>query len=165
MDSPNVLLLDEPTNDFDIETLTELEDLLDSYGGTLIVISHDRYFLERVCDRFVGLLGDKKVSDLPRGVDEYLEQRAEAMNSVESVVKEKKTSNAAEQRQLKKDLTRLERQMEKCAVAIAALTAEQETAAFDADRLVAIASELVTLSAEAAKLEEDWLLVTLSLEG
>jgi len=165
MDSPNVLLLDEPTNDFDIETLTELEDLLDSYGGTLIVISHDRYFLERVCDRFVGLLGDKKVRDLPRGVDEYLEQRSEAMNSIEVVVKEKKTSNAAEQRQLKKDLTRLERQMEKCAAAIAALTAEQETAAFDADRLVAIASELQVLSTEAAKLEEDWLLVTLSLEG
>jgi ATP-binding cassette subfamily F protein uup len=165
MDSPNVLLLDEPTNDFDIETLTELEDLLDSYGGTLIVISHDRYFLERVCDRFVGLLGDKKVRDLPRGVDEYLEQRQAALNSVATVVKEKKTSNAAEQRQLKKDLTRLERQMEKCAVAIATLTAEQESAAFDADRLVAIASELVVLSAEAAKLEEDWLLVTLSLEG
>jgi ATP-binding cassette subfamily F protein uup len=165
MDSPNVLLLDEPTNDFDIETLTELEDLLDSYGGTLIVISHDRYFLERVCDRFVGLLGDKKVRDLPRGVDEYLEQRADALNSVATVVKEKKTSSAAEQRQLKKDLTRLERQMEKCAAAIAALTAEQETAAFDADRLVTIAAELLVLSAEAAKLEEDWLLVTLSLEG
>ena len=165
MDSPNVLLLDEPTNDFDIETLTELEDLLDGYGGTLIVISHDRYFLERVCDRFVGLLGDKKVRDLPRGVDEYLEQRQAALNSVTTVVKEKKTSNAAEQRQLKKDLTRLERQMEKCAAAIATLTAEQESAAFDADRLVAIASELVVLSAEAAKLEEDWLLVTLSLEG
>jgi ATP-binding cassette subfamily F protein uup len=118
-----------------------------------------------VCDRFVGLLGDKKVRDLPRGVDEYLEQRAVALNSVATVVKEKKTSNAAEQRQLKKDLTRLERQMEKCAAAIAALTAEQETAAFDADRLVAIASELVVLSAEAAKLEEDWLQVTLSLEG
>jgi ATP-binding cassette subfamily F protein uup len=165
MDSPNVLLLDEPTNDFDIETLTELEDLLDSYGGTLIVISHDRYFLERVCDRFVGLLGDKKVRDLPRGVDEYLEQRAEALNSVTTVIKEKKSSNAAEQRQLKKDLTRLERQMEKCTTAIATLTTEQETAAFDADRLVAIASELVVLSAEAAKLEEDWLQVTLSLEG
>jgi ATP-binding cassette subfamily F protein uup len=160
MDSPN-----EPTNDFDIETLTELEDLLDNYGGTLIVISHDRYFLERVCDRFVGLLGDKKVRDLPRGVDEYLEQRAQALNSVTAVVKEKKTSSAAEQRQLKKDLTRLERQMEKCAAAIASLTAEQETAAFDAARLVAIASELVVLSAEAAKLEEDWLQVTLSLEG
>jgi ATP-binding cassette subfamily F protein uup len=118
-----------------------------------------------VCDRFVGLLGDKKVRDLPRGVDEYLEQRSEAMNSVATVVKEKKTSNAAEQRQLKKDLTRLERQIEKCATAIAALTAEQETAAFDAQRLAEIATELLVLSAEAAKLEEEWLLVTLSLEG
>ena len=139
--------------------------MLDSYGGTLIVISHDRYFLERVCDRFVGLLGDKKVRDLPRGVDEYLEQRSVALNSVATVIKEKKSSSAAEQRQLKKDLTRLERQMEKCAVAIATLTAEQESAAFDADRLVAIATELLVLAAEAAKLEEEWLQVTLSLEG
>jgi len=69
MDSPNVLLLDEPTNDFDVETLTALEDLLDSFGGTLIVISHDRYFLERVCDTFVGLLGDRSLRDLPRGID------------------------------------------------------------------------------------------------
>jgi ATP-binding cassette subfamily F protein uup len=165
MDSPNVLLLDEPTNDFDIETLTELEDLLDSYGGTLIVISHDRYFLERVCDRFVGLLGDKKVRDLPRGVDEYLEQRADALSLVSTTTKEKKSSSAAEQRQLKKDLVRLERQMEKCSAAIAALTAEQESSAFDAERLVAIAAELAVLSKEATKLEEEWLQVTLSLEG
>ena len=165
MDSPNVLLLDEPTNDFDIETLTELEDLLDSYGGTLIVISHDRYFLERVCDRFVGLLGDKKVRDLPRGVDEYLEQRAEALSLVSTTTKEKKSSSAAEQRQLKKDLVRLERQMEKCSAAIAALTTEQESSAFDAERLVAIAAELAYLSKEATKLEEEWLQVTLSLEG
>jgi len=165
MDSPNVLLLDEPTNDFDIETLTELEDLLDSYGGTLIVISHDRYFLERVCDRFVGLLGDKKVRDLPRGVDEYLEQRAEALSSATTTIKEKKSSNAAEQRQLKKDLVRLERQMEKCSAAIAVLTAEQESAAFDADRLVAITAELAVLGMEATKLEEEWLQVTLSLES
>jgi len=131
----------------------------------LIVISHDRYFLERVCDRFVGLLGDKKVRDLPRGVDEYLEQRAAALSAVTSTTKEKKSSNAAEQRQLKKDLVRLERQIEKCNAAIATLTAEQETAAFDADRLVAIASELAVLGTEAAKLEEEWLQVTLSLEG
>jgi ATP-binding cassette subfamily F protein uup len=159
------LLLDEPTNDFDIETLTELEDLLDSYGGTLIVISHDRYFLERVCDRFVGLLGDKKVRDLPRGVDEYLEQRASALSSVTTVTKEKKSSNAAEERQLKKDLVRLERQIEKCNSAIALLRAEQENAAFDADRLIAIAAELAVLATEATKLEEEWLQVTLSLEG
>ncbi len=164
MDSPNVLLLDEPTNDFDIETLTELEDILDSYGGTLIVISHDRYFLERVCDRFVGLLGDKKVRDLPRGVDEYLEQRAQSVATLLPAPKEKKSSNAAEERQLKKDLARLERQLEKCDNAISALIAEQETAAFDAERLIAISSELQVLNSDKQELEEEWLQVTLALE-
>ena len=165
MDSPNVLLLDEPTNDFDIETLTELEDLLDSYGGTLIVISHDRYFLERVCDRFVGLLGDKKVRDLPRGVDEYLEQRAQDLNSAPELQKEKKTSNAAEQRQLKKDLTRLDRQIEKCASQINDLEATQEAAAFNPEELINIESQLSSLRAEKSKLEEEWLHTTLSLEN
>ena len=165
MDSPNVLLLDEPTNDFDIETLTELEDLLDSYGGTLIVISHDRYFLERVCDRFVGLLGDKKVRDLPRGVDEYLEQRAKVLDSIPQIQKEKKTSSAAEQRQLKKDLTRIDRQLEKCALQIKDLEAQQEAAAFDPEQLVRIESELKDLRSEKSKLEEDWLHTTLSLDN
>jgi ABC transport system ATP-binding/permease protein len=165
MDSPNVLLLDEPTNDFDIETLTELEDLLDSYGGTLIVISHDRYFLERVCDRFVGLLGDKKVRDLPRGVDEYLEQRAKDIDSTPQLQKEKKTSGAAEQRQLKKDLTRLDRQLEKSASQIKDLEAQQEAAAFDPEQLVRIESELSNLRSEKSKLEEEWLHTTLSLEN
>ncbi len=165
MDSPNVLLLDEPTNDFDIETLTELEDLLDSYGGTLIVISHDRYFLERVCDRFVGLLGDKKVRDLPRGVDEYLELRHEATQPTTTSTKEKKSSNAAEERQLKKDKVRLDRQMAKADSRIAELEAEQENAAFDADRLHAITDELIVLRAEKDKLEEEWLQTIVLLEG
>jgi ATP-binding cassette subfamily F protein uup len=165
MDSPNVLLLDEPTNDFDIETLTELEDLLDSYGGVLIVISHDRYFLERVCDRFVGLLGDKKVRDLPRGVDEYLELRAKALDSIPQLQKEKKSSNAAEQRQLKKDLTRLDRQLEKCASQIKDLEAQQDEAAFDPEKLITIESGLGDLRAEKSKLEEEWLHTTLSLEN
>ena len=73
---PNVLLLDEPTNDLDIDTLNVLEDFLDSWPGTLIVVSHDRYFLERVTDSVWALLGDGQVSMLPRGVDEYLERRA-----------------------------------------------------------------------------------------
>lgn len=165
MDSPNVLLLDEPTNDFDIETLTELEDLLDSYGGTLIVISHDRYFLERVCDRFVGLLGDKSVRDLPRGVDEYLELREEAMHVRVTTQKEKKTSSAAEERQLKKDKVRLERQMEKADIRIAELENEQESSAFEADHLVMLTKELEILRTEKNKLEEEWLQVTLSLDG
>ena len=74
MTEPNVLLLDEPTNDLDIETLTEFEDLLDDWPGTLVVVSHDRYFLERVTEHVVALLGDGKLSFLPGGVDEYLDR-------------------------------------------------------------------------------------------
>ena len=164
MDSPNVLLLDEPTNDFDIETLTELEDLLDSYGGTLIVISHDRYFLERVCDRFVGLLGDSAVRDLPRGVDEYLELRYEAMNTPVTAQKERKSSSAAEERQLKKDKVRLERQIEKSDLRILELESELEDAAYEPERLHTLTQDLNTQRVERDKLEEEWLRVTLELE-
>ncbi|QIX27997.1 ABC-F family ATP-binding cassette domain-containing protein [Nocardioides sp. JQ2195] len=76
LSGPNVLLLDEPTNDLDIDTLNVLEDFLDGWPGTLVVVSHDRYFLERVTDSVWALLGDGKISMLPRGVDEYLERRS-----------------------------------------------------------------------------------------
>jgi ATP-binding cassette subfamily F protein uup len=164
MDSPNVLLLDEPTNDFDIETLTELEDLLDSFGGTLIVISHDRYFLERVCDRFVGLLGDKSVRDLPRGVDQYLEQREEAIKKPDADSKTKSASSAAEQRQLKKDLARLERQIEKAKTRINELEKAQEEAAFNPSELSRVSQDLDAERQELNTREEEWLEVTLLLE-
>ena len=164
MDSPNVLLLDEPTNDFDIETLTELEDLLDSYGGTLIVISHDRYFLERVCDRFVGLLGDKSVRDLPRGVDEYLELREASMNQLAVAQKVKKSSTAAEERQLKKDKSRLERQLEKANTRILELGIELEEASFKSEELLEITKSLENALILKNNLEEEWLQITLSLE-
>jgi ATP-binding cassette subfamily F protein uup len=160
MDSPNVLLLDEPTNDFDIETLTELEDLLDSYGGTLVVISHDRYFLERVCDRFVGLLGDKSLRDLPRGVDQYLEQREASLVQPNSDAKPKGASSAAEQRQLKKDLVRVERQIQKSKEKIAELEVAQENAAFDPAELLRISEELENLRTELNTREEEWLEIT-----
>ena len=143
MDSPNVLLLDEPTNDFDIEILTELEDLLDSFAGTLLVISHDRYFLERTCDRIVGLLGDDKLTDLPRGVDQYLELREVQISA--SLPKQninKKNSNAAEERQLRKDLARIERQMEKLDNEILQLHKNQSDAAYDAEKLIEATDEL-----------------------
>ena len=164
MDSPNVLLLDEPTNDFDIETLTELEDLLDSFGGTLIVISHDRYFLERVCDRFVGLLGDKSVRDLPSGVDQYLEQREESIKKPDSDSKTKSASSAAEQRQLKKDLARLERQIEKAKARIHELEKAQEEAAFNPSELSRVSQDLDAERKELNTREEEWLEVTLLLE-
>ena len=69
---PNVLLLDEPTNDLDTDTLAALEDLLDSWPGTMIVASHDRYLIERVTDTVYGMFGDGRLVHLPGGVDEYL---------------------------------------------------------------------------------------------
>ncbi|MDO5740731.1 MAG: ABC-F family ATP-binding cassette domain-containing protein [Ornithinimicrobium sp.] len=77
MDEPNVLMLDEPTNDLDIDTLTSMEDVLDGWAGTLIVVSHDRYLLERMTDRQMALLGDGSLRDLPGGVDQYLTLRAQ----------------------------------------------------------------------------------------
>ena len=165
MDSPNVLLLDEPTNDFDIETLTELEDLLDSYGGTLVVISHDRYFLERVCDRFVGLLGDKSLRDLPRAVDQYLEQRESSLQKPDSDTKPKGASSAAEERQLKKDLVRVERQIQKTKEKITELEVAQESAAFDPAKLLRISEELENQRAELNTREEEWLEITDQLGG
>ena len=76
MSQPNVLLLDEPTNDLDTDTLASVEDLLDTFPGTLVVVSHDRYLLERVTDRQVALLGDGQVRALPGGVEQYLQMRA-----------------------------------------------------------------------------------------
>ena len=164
MDSPNVLLLDEPTNDFDIETLTELEDLLDSFGGTLIVISHDRYFLERVCDRFVGLLGDGQLRDLPRGVDQYLEDRARSLKGGSSQG-QKKVSSAQTERLLKKDLARVERQIEKAREKLTTLKSEQSGASSDASRLIEIALTIATVESELAQREEEWLEITLQLDS
>ncbi|HEV2060734.1 MAG TPA: ABC-F family ATP-binding cassette domain-containing protein, partial [Solirubrobacteraceae bacterium] len=78
MNEPNVLLLDEPTNDLDIDTLAALEDLLDRWPGTLVVVSHDRYFVERVCDDVHALTGDGGLRHLPGGIEQYLRSRREA---------------------------------------------------------------------------------------
>ena len=159
MESPNVLLLDEPTNDFDIETLTELEDLLDSFGGTLIVVSHDRYFLERVCDSFVGLYGDRTLRDLPRGVDQYLQEIS--LKEKVSEVKEKAPSSAADQRQAKKDMARLEKQIEKLRSEIENLERDLEVHAFDSGKLLEITEGLNRTKSELEAREEEWLALSL----
>jgi ATP-binding cassette subfamily F protein uup len=165
MDAPNVLMLDEPTNDFDIETLTELEDLLDSYGGTLLVVSHDRYFLERVCDRFVGLLGDLQLRDLPRGVDEYLELRHKQSLPVQSSDAKPKISNAAEERQLKKDLARVEKQIEKGKAEVVRITTALDSATSSAEELLELTQLLEKVESELITREEEWLSITVALEG
>jgi ATP-binding cassette subfamily F protein uup len=166
MDSPNVLLLDEPTNDFDVETLTALEDLLDSFAGTLIVISHDRYFLERVCDTFIGLVGDKSLQDLPKGIEQYLDIRRSALgggstkSGAQSKI-EKKSLSIVEEKAQKKEIARLEKQMERRSERIAAIVLELEAHATDYTKLAELNAELEGLSAEHAALEEEWLLLNI----
>ena len=157
MDSPNVLLLDEPTNDFDVETLTALEDLLDTYAGVIIVISHDRYFLERVCDRFVGLLGNESLQDLALGIEQYLELRAEMISR--SVVTEdrKEISGAAQLRLVKKELAKVEKQLERVIAQEQELIKEQESASFDHERLLEVSAKLTEVGKARSELEDKWL--------
>jgi ATP-binding cassette subfamily F protein uup len=157
MASPNVLLLDEPTNDFDVETLTALEDLLDTYAGVIIVISHDRYFLERVCDRFVGLLGNETLQDLALGIEQYLELRAEMISR--SVVTEdrKEISGAAQLRLVKKELAKVEKQLERVIVQEHELIKEQESASFDHQRLLEVGAKLTDIGKVRSELEDKWL--------
>ena len=164
MDSPNVLLLDEPTNDFDVETLTALEDLLDSFGGTLLVISHDRYFLERVCDTFVGLLGDAELRDLPGGIDQYLALRATAMKSPTMVKQPVAKASILEIKALKKEVARLERAMQKADERASQLESAQTEVAFDHNKLAEVMKELSDVHEEKAQLEEAWLEASHQLE-
>lgn len=174
MDEPNVLLLDEPTNDLDIDTLTELEDVLDGWPGSLVVVSHDRYFLERVTDHVVALLGDGKVSPLPGGVQEYLQRRrgagtggagrpagtgAAAASRGERGTdgSQAPSKRATDSRAAKKELTRLERRLDKLAEREARLHEELATHAADYEKLAELDRELRELTAEKAQVEDAWL--------
>ena len=158
MGAPNVLVLDEPTNDFDVETLTALEDLLDSFGGTLLVVSHDRYFLERVCDDFVALLGDGSVRSLPRGVDEYLERtRARVAVVAPEPTSASEKSAAATDREAQKRLARIERQLAKAEGQLAALHHEMAEHAADFEKIADLNTRLREVESERDRLEEEWL--------
>ena len=159
MGEPNVLVLDEPTNDFDVETLSALEDLLDGFAGTLIVVSHDRYFLERVCDDFVALLGDGTLRDLPGGVDEYLSLRATSVQEVQPARRtaEQPRSSAAQERDQRKALARLERQLERLQQQEAQLHAQLADNATDFAKVAELDSRLRDITAERQRTEEEWL--------
>ncbi|BBH16884.1 ABC transporter ATP-binding protein [Nocardioides baekrokdamisoli] len=159
---PNVLLLDEPTNDLDIETLTVLEDFLDGWPGTLIVVTHDRYFLERVTDTVWALMGDGKITMLPRGVDEYLEKRAagtvtKAAQPVAASPASAPKVSAAEEREAKKVVARVEKQLEKIAAREAEVHAEMEANAADYALLARLGATLNELATEREDLEMEWL--------
>ncbi len=150
---PNVLLLDEPTNDLDIDTLAALEDLLDTWPGTLIVASHDRYLVERVCDTVVAMYGDGRVTDLPGGVEQYLSQDRDVETPQEAAPKTAKPDS----RTAKKELARLERQLGKLEQREADLHERLAAHATDYEKVTALDAELRAVQQERSATEEAWL--------
>jgi ATPase subunit of ABC transporter with duplicated ATPase domains len=157
---PNVLILDEPTNDLDTDMLAAIEDLLDSWPGTLLVVSHDRYLVERVTDHQFAVLGGR-LRHLPGGVDEYLRLRAAQDASprpiAEAVVT---TSDAKKQRQDRKEIDRLERQIERLSAREAELEKQMVEAATDPESLVPLDAEHREVVARREEAEDAWLSLT-----
>ncbi len=154
-----MLLLDEPTNDLDIDTLTVVEDVLDTWPGTLLVVSHDRYFLERVCDVTYALMGDGRCVLLPGGVEQYLEHRrstARAGGPVSDGSPARRASTA-DNRQARKDLARIESRLARLQTQVERIHADMAAAASDHTRLSALQAELDRAAAQHAELEESWL--------
>ncbi|XVX19539.1 ABC-F family ATP-binding cassette domain-containing protein [Actinomycetota bacterium] len=174
MDEPNVLLLDEPTNDLDIETLTALEDVLDGWAGTLLVVSHDRYLLERIADKQIALMGDGKLRDLPGGVEQYLTLRHELLASRDSArtgiaavasagspsPATQSSTNAAspaEQREARKVMQRVEKQLQRLSEREERLHAQMAAAATDHQRVLELNGQLRDVVDEREALELEWL--------
>ncbi|MER8072037.1 ABC-F family ATP-binding cassette domain-containing protein [Streptomyces sp. NPDC094034] len=176
MDEPNVLFLDEPTNDLDIETLNQLEDLLDGWPGSMVVISHDRFFIERTTDKVMALLGDAKLRMLPRGIDEYLERRRQltesAVPAAAPAAAEGRSAgtgaaagtaagtgavSAKDGRAAKKELQKIERQLDKMSSRETTLHQQIADNATDFEKVAKLDAELRELVGERDELEMRWL--------
>jgi ATP-binding cassette subfamily F protein uup len=166
---PNVLLLDEPTNDLDTDTLASLEDLLDTWPGTMIIASHDRYLVERVCDTVFAMYGDAKLTHLPGGVDDYLARvapdaaaRAEANprdgSSGPAVTGAAgRSQSAADQRAAQKELAKVERQVGKLQQQAKSLHDQLATHATDYEKVSTLDAELRRVNEEISRAEDTWL--------
>ena len=176
MSEPNVLLLDEPTNDLDIDTLQELENLLDSWPGTLVVISHDRYLIERIADNTYALFGDGNLTNLPGGIQQYLDRRAAEDTATgpldlgergQEVVEKQTGLSSQEEREMRKRMNALERKIAKENERADAL--EQEiTALSEAGDFEAIGAKTKELNAVKDTREEyemEWLELGEVIEG
>ena len=161
---PNVLILDEPTNDLDTDMLAAIEDLLDVWPGTLIVVSHDRYLLERVTDNQYGLLGDTKVRHLPGGVDQYLQLKSPKKQAQPKQVRTEELTGA-ERRNLEKESARLERLIAKTESELTQLQLEMaEADQSDYQVLSELSGRERDLRSEIEKAEQTWLEVAQKLQ-
>ncbi len=173
MSEPNVLVLDEPTNDFDVETLAALEDLLDGFPGTLLIISHDRYFLERVCDNFVAVMGDLAFTDLPGGIEQYLEFQKRMLSSAagRSVANgsdespNKSMLTPARERELRKLMDKFERQLSKLDVQITVIHKRMLEFASDFERVAQFDKDLRDVNETKENIEVQWLEAAHELSG
>lgn len=178
MSEPNVLLLDEPTNDLDIDTLQELENLLDTWPGTLVVISHDRYLIERIADNTYALFGDGQLTNLPGGISQYLERRAATEEDTGPLDLGEKTDapqeahsglSSQEERELRKKMKALERKIGKADEQIEAIEAEiaamSSTDAPDFSAIGEKTQQVGALKGERDELEMQWLELGEQLEG
>jgi ATP-binding cassette subfamily F protein uup len=171
MDEPNVLLLDEPTNDLDIDTLTALEDLLDGWPGTLVVVSHDRYFVERVCDDVFALDATGSIRHLPGGIDQYVALRAQAPERSAGragsgpVAPVRDGMSGGEAREARKEIARLERALGRLSQRESDLHDAMAAAATDHERLRELQAELHALTAEREETEASWLETSEALEA
>ncbi len=166
---PNVLILDEPTNDLDIETLTSLEDVLDGWAGTLIVVSHDRYLLERACDKQLALLGDGHVRELPGGVEEYLGLRAAAARRASATSRPggaaaggtqpeaAPSASPAQLREARKAMARIEKQLTRLATREERVHHQMAEKATDVAALAELGADLTAIVGEREDLELEWL--------
>jgi ATP-binding cassette subfamily F protein uup len=160
---PNVLLLDEPTNDLDTDTLAALEDLLDGWAGSIVVVSHDRYLLERVCETTVALLGDGSLAALPGGVEQYLAVRVAAAGAERAAV-DARRERRGDTRAARKELARLERRVDTLHRREATLHEQLAAHASDYARVGELDRELREVVAERAAAEAAWLTLAEELE-
>ncbi len=182
MGEPNTLLLDEPTNDLDIDTLTALEDLLDGWPGTLVVVSHDRYFIERTTDNVFALTAGGGIRHVPGGIEQYLAELSGAGTSTapKSMAGPKASTAAAAAgrdipgrgagaggrgRAARKEVAQLERELERATAREAAVQEQMAAAATDHLRLAELTGELSATTAAREALEERWLEASEALEN
>ena len=166
LSEPNVIVLDEPTNDVDSEMLTAMEDLLDSWPGTLVVVSHDRYLLERVTDQQYAILNGT-LRHVPGGVDEYValskQVASQRVNRTDRSASQKNTAedgklSGGQRRQAQREVSSIERRLDKLSERI--LELHEQLAAHDQtdyEGLQQLTAELRTVELENEELEERWL--------
>jgi ATPase subunit of ABC transporter with duplicated ATPase domains len=157
LSEPNVLVLDEPTNDVDTEMLTATEDLLDSWPGTLIVVSHDRYLLERITDQQYAVIGGT-LRHLPGGVDQYLQLAQQPAPAAAAPTPSAPSTSGAAQYNARKELGSVERKLSRLSDQITEV--HTTMAAHDQSDYAGLAdltAKLRVLEAETAELEDRWL--------